>query len=318
MSAERRTVLITGGAGFIGACLARALIADGHEVHLLLRAESATWRLAGLDGHYVAHRADLRDAAGVRAAVDACGPDVIYHAAAHGTLPSQKDRAAILAANVLGTAHLLDALEGHEYRRLVCVGSSSEYGHYERPMREDDRLAPRTDYAVAKAASTLLCLAEAARGRPVVAVRVFSAYGPWEDPSRLASAVMVCCAQGEAPRVTAGWQPRDFIHVEDVVALLRAAADSPRVVGEVLHAGTGQPQTVRDMVDTVVAVCGGGRIATAYGAADVRPDEPTTWVASIERTSALTGWRPRLDLRAGVEQMWAWFLARTGRSASAA
>src|SRR5262249_2876460 len=149
----------------------------------------------------------------------------------------------------------LDALDGHDYRALVQAGSSSEYGHKDGPMRETDRPEPRTDYAVSKAAATLLCQAEAHKGRPVATVRVFSAYGPWEDPSRLVPYVMGCCLGGERPRVTGGGQPRDFVYVADVVALLKLAAVYPAARGQVLHAGSGRQQSVRDMVETILAVC---------------------------------------------------------------
>src|SRR5262249_16827802 len=119
MGFTRERVLITGASGFVGACLTRDLIAEGHDVHLLLRGASPNWRLAGLHGRYTAQHADLRDAPAVRAAVAAARPEVVYHVAAHGAFHGQGDRAAILASNVLGTANLLDALHGHDYRVLV-------------------------------------------------------------------------------------------------------------------------------------------------------------------------------------------------------
>src|SRR5437867_1790981 len=145
MTAQRERVLITGGSGFLGACLAHNLVAEGHDVHLLMRPGFNGWR--------------LRDVAG--------------------------------------------------------------------RMRSTDLLEPRTDYAVAKAAATLLCQAEARRGLPVTTVRVFSAYGPWEEPTRLVPYVMGCCYRGEDPRCTAGLQPRDFIYADDVLRLLKLAAHHP-------------------------------------------------------------------------------------------
>jgi len=302
--------LVTGAGGFIGACVVRRLIASGEDVHVLQRPGPQPARLLGLEGHYVPHHADLRDADAVRAAVKTCKPETIYHLAAHGTRPGQHDRTAILCSNFLGTAHLLDAVRAIDYRAFVHAGSSSEYGFVDRPMREDDPLRPRTDYGVAKAAATLLCQAESYRGRPVVTVRVFSAYGPWEAPERLASAVMAACCRGEAPQVTDGFQPRDWIYVDDVIDLLETAAASPCVAGGVLHAGTGRRQTVRDLVEAVVAQSPVGRVAPVYGARAQRSDEPAVWVADIERTRQVTGWAPRITLDEGVRRSWSWFLAQ--------
>ncbi len=309
-----RRVLITGGSGFIGANLARAEIAAGHEVHLLLRDEARLWRLAGLEGQYVRQGGDLCDADAVRQAVRSARPEVIYHLATHGAYPSQKDRGSILTTNLGGTANLLDALAGHDYQTLVHAGSSSEYGHKDAPMREDDLLQPRSDYGVSKAAAALLCLAEAYKGAPVCVVRVFSAYGPWEEPGRLVPYVLEACLRNQTARVTAGAQPRDFVYVDDVVELLRRAADRPACHGRVLHAGTGVQSTVRQMIECIHAVCGGP--APQFGAEPVRPDEPRHWVASIDATTRVTGWTPRHDVRSGLVRMKQWWLDGQGRAAA--
>ena len=299
-------ILITGGSGFIGACVARDQIAAGANVHLLLRPEFRNWRLKNIVGQFTPHWADLRDADDVRRAVEASKPDVIFHLATHGAYPTQNDRAAIFATNMQGTLNLIDALAKRDYRAFVHAGSSSEYGFKNNPMREDDVLESRSDYAIGKATATLMVLAEAYRGKPNVVVRVFSAYGPWEEPTRLTPYVMNCCARGENPRVTSGHQPRDFIYVDDVVALLKIAADLPAAHGRILHAGTGKQRRVRDMIEAIVAVAG-NRVKPLYGVAQMQPYEPTSWVASIDNTTALTGWMPRHELKSGVESMWNWY-----------
>jgi nucleoside-diphosphate-sugar epimerase len=309
----RERVLITGGAGFLGANLVRELLRRGRDVHLLLRPSTDRRRLAGLETVVAAHAADLLDPAAVRRAVADCRPDVVYHLAAAGAA-GPADRAAVLAANVFGTAHLLDAAFAVGCRIFVHAGSGAEYGPRDGPVPEDDRLAPRSDYAVAKAAASLLCRAEALRGRPVVVVRVFAAYGPWEADRRLTPYLMGCCARGEPPRVSAGRQRRDFVYAGDVAELLCAAAESPDAVGQVLHAATGRAATVRDFVETLRDVCG-GRVAAEYGAEAARPDEPPLYLAAVGRTAALTGWAPRHDLRAGLAATWDWF-REAGRAAA--
>lgn len=309
-------ILITGGSGFVGACLARDLIAAGHDVHLLLRPQYKNWRLADVEGQYTPHWADLRDGDAVRQSIVSSKPEVIYHLATHGAYPTQKNRPDIMATNLQGTINLIEALAKHDYRALVQAGSSSEYGHKSGAMREDDLIEPRSDYGISKAAASHFCLAEAYRGRPACVVRLFSVYGPWEEPNRLVPYVMGCCLRNENPRVTAGSQPRDFIYVDDAVSLLKIAAHQPGMRGKILHAASGVQSRVRDMIEAIIAVSG-KRVKAQYGAAELKPDEPERWVASIERTKALTPWQPRHDLASGLRSMWAWYQSWSARKNAA-
>jgi nucleoside-diphosphate-sugar epimerase len=305
MSPAPQRILITGGTGFVGANLVRALTAAGQRPHLLVRPDAKRWRLSGLEHKVHFHGADLLDLPYVRWTVDACRPEIIYHLAGYGVLPSQKDRAGIFAGNVLATANLLAALEDHDYHCLVQAGSSAEYGSKEGPLLEKDPIQPSTDYGVAKACATLLCQAERHKGRRVATIRVFTAFGPWEALPRLVPYVMQCCRARQAPEVSSGEQQRDFVFVDDVVALLMSAAAHPGAAGQILHAATGTLTSVRQVVETIVAISG-AKTAPRFGALPRRMGEPDRWAASIEQTAALTGWRPRFDLAAGLRQTWDW------------
>jgi dolichol-phosphate mannosyltransferase len=305
MRAGAERVLITGGGGFLGAGLARRLLDAGHEVHLLLRPGGSRRRLADLEGRFHAHDADLLDGPAVKRAVAACRPEVVFHLAAEG-VHGGRGLDESVRGNVLATAHLLEALEGHDYRALVHAGSGAEYGPREGAIPEDAPLCPATDYAAAKAAASLLVLAQARRGRPAVVVRIFGAYGPGEAPARLVPYVMGCCRDGVAARVSAGEQRRDFVFADDVHELLLAAARDPSA-GPVLHAGTGQAHRVRDVVEAVRRLCGPGP-GPVYGAHQ-RPGEPALYLADVARTTDRTGWRPRHDLEAGLHRTWEWFRA---------
>jgi nucleoside-diphosphate-sugar epimerase len=300
----RERVLVTGASGFVGASLTRALVQDEQEVHLLLRPQTDPWRLAGLEGAYTVHTADLLDAAAVRSAVAAARPDVVYHLAAHVGRPEPCQRGDVLAGNLLATSHLLDAAHTEGCRTLVYTGTGLEYGPQQGPVDESTPVNPQTDYAVAKAATTLLCLSDSRQGRPVVVVRIFGAYGPREAPYRLVPYVMECCLRRVSPRLSAGRQRRDFIYVDDVVALLRRAAELPPTPGLVLHAGSGREYTVRDMVETIRTVCRG---RLPFYDAETEDPEPAPYLASVDRTCAVTGWAPCNDLRAGVERTWEWY-----------
>lgn len=306
MSSKRQRILVTGGGGFLGCNLVRGLIGDGHEVHVVGRAPHGAWRLAGLEGRYIAHASDLRDRAALARVVAACPPDVVYHLAMCGAFGSPQDRPAVLETNVVGLANLLECLDRTGYRRLVNVGTSAEYGRKTQPMHESNCPEPRTAYAVSKAAATLLCQAEAFQGRPICTVRLFSTYGPWDHPERLPLYVMRCCLEARRPRVTAGGLPRDFLYVGDAVEVLRLAAEHPKAVGQILNAGGGRQHTVRDMVETILSVAGGGLTAD-YVEGPLPADEPERYVADMCRTRSLLGWMPTTDLEAGVQRTWAWF-----------
>ncbi len=313
----RDRILITGGTGFIGARLAQHLLESGHAVTLLRRLPVQSNRTRDLGGFEV-HYGDLRDRGAVREAVRSSRPDVVYHLAAGGVGAGERDRWSLVQTNIHGTAAILEAVREQGCRALVCAGSGAEYGPSNLALTEDAPLHPQGDYATTKAAASLLCRQEAERGLPVTIVRIFAAYGPGEAPERLIPHVMACCVRGQRPRLSAGTQQRDFIHVDDVVELLRVAAREPRAAGRVLHAATGTAASVRTMVETIVEAAGTPHIAPEFGARPTHPDEPPLYLASIEQTRALTGWQPQFDLRAGVQQTWEWFqglrreVARTG------
>src|SRR5262245_10634345 len=119
---------------------------------------------------------------------------------------------------------------------------------------------------------------------------------------------MSCCRRGDVANVSAGLQRRDMVFIEVVIEFLQVAAHSPRAAGQVLHAATGREHTVRQVIETILDVCGSS-IRIVYGAESLRPGEPERYLADICRTRALTGWQPRFDLRAGIEQTWQWFRA---------
>jgi nucleoside-diphosphate-sugar epimerase len=299
-------VLVTGAGGFIGACAVRALLARGHAVHAVLRPGSDGWRLRGLAGPIEVHRADLADAGAVSALVAAARPRAVVHLAAHGAYERQTDFPAMVAAGVLGTHYLLEASEAAGVRAFVSAGSSSEYGYKSEPMRETDRVEPNSHYAVAKAAqSHLVALAGRRCGMGVAGFRLFSVFGPWEDPSRLIPTVIRRARAGLPLEMVAPQVARDFVYVDDV---LDALLDLPRVAGlrgEVVNLGTGAETTLAGLVAAVLELTG-SRSEVRWGAMAPRRWDTDRWVADPSRARRLLGWRPRHDLRQGLGKMVAW------------
>src|SRR5205807_2658423 len=137
-------------------------------------------------------------------------PEVIFHLAAHGAYSWQRDLDAMLSVNVRATEALLVAARAVG-ARLVSAGSSSEYGHRDDAPSELDRLEPNSHYAVTKSAATHLCrLAAKTHGQHAITLRLYSIYGPWEEPRRLMPTLVRYALDRRLPPLVGPSIARDF------------------------------------------------------------------------------------------------------------
>jgi UDP-glucose 4-epimerase len=303
-------VLVTGAGGFVGACSVRALLGRGHEVHAVARPGSAPWRLRGLGGRLVQHGVDLGDGDGVKALLHAVRPDAVVHLAAHGAYEHQSDFRAMVQSNILGTHHLIEASIHVGARAFVSAGSSSEYGFKTDPMRETDRLDPNSFYAVSKAAQTHLCtLAGGREGLGVAVFRLFSVYGPWEQPTRLIPTLIRRARAGLPLEMVAPAVARDFVFVDDVLEALLDFGRVAELRGDVINLGTGVETPLNEVVAAVLELTG-SRSEVRWGAMRPRRWDTDRWVADPAAAQRLLGWRPTHDLRGGLRTMAAWMKER--------
>lgn len=300
------TILVTGATGFVGGALVRRLVGLGREVHVFARPKSDTWRLDDLAGRFFRHDVDLRDAAAVQASVAEIKPSVIYHLATYGGFASQRDTEAIFAANLSGTINLLRACEKVGFDCFVNTGSSSEYGVKQAPMRESDLPEPIGDYGVSKVASTLHCRSEAlVKGLPVVTLRLFSPYGPWDDPKRFIPYLIGSLLKGASPKVSTPGSVRDWVYIEDVLDLYLQTDALARCAGEIVNVGSGVQSSLGDVAQLVEKFAG-SRTKVGWGGVASQRIEPTCWLADVGKARELIGWQPATDLASGLAQTVAW------------
>lgn len=303
--------LVTGAGGFVGANLVRRLLAEGHAVHAVTRPGSRPWRLEGLpDVRYV--EVDLGDAQAVGSVVERLAPDRVFHLAAHGAYSWQTDVQEMVRTNVTGTIALVDACLAVGCGVLVNAGSSSEYGFKDHAPSERELPEPNGHYAVTKVAGTLYCT-HAGRNADttVVTLRLYSVYGPWEQPGRLMPTLAALGLRGRLPALANPAVARDFVHVDDVVDafLLAASASSPS--GAVYNVGTGRQTSLEEVVALARRVFELDA-EPRWGSNAGRSWDTNVWVADPARVRGELGWGPEHDLDSGLRRLAQWLQSHPG------
>ena len=306
MPDRARRVLVTGGTGFVGANLTRRLVRDGHEVHLLVRPAEARWRLAGLDNDVELHEASLEERDRVADVVTEVSPDWVFHLAAYGAYSSQRDVQTIVSTNFNGTVNLVEACLATGFEVLVNAGTSSEYGYQDHPPHESELPDPNSHYAVSKAAATLYCRFTARQtGKRLVTLRLYSVYGPWEEPTRLVPTLLLHARKGELPPLVSPKVARDFVYIDDAVAAFVLAASRPLEPGAVLNVASGVQTTMAELVELVrdrFSVTA----APAWGSMPDRSWDTDVWFGDARAARATLGWAPACGIGEGLDRFSGW------------
>ncbi len=303
--------LVTGGAGFIGSHLVRALIERGATVRVVDNFSTGHRRnLDKLNGRFELMEADIRDADAMRAA--ARGAETVFHLAAQGSVPrSVDDPLTANDINVTGTLNVLVAARDAGARRVVYSASSAAYGETEvLPKIESMTPQPVSPYGVSKLAGEHYCTAFAhCYGLSTVSLRYFNVFGPRQDPnSQYAAAIPAFVTRmlaDESPIVFGdGEQSRDFCYVDNVVSANLLAAEAPAARGEVLNIACGERVTLNAIIALINRQLG-KRISTEFRpprAGDVRHS-----LASLDAARGRIGYEPKVMFAEGLRRSIDWY-----------
>lgn len=302
-----KRIVLTGGTGFVGAGLARRLLREGHEVHLFVRRGHAAWRLRGIEDDLRLVEVDLCDAEAAAAAVAAVRPDWIFHLAAHGAYSYQKDLNQMVQTNIVATINLVEAALRVGVEAFINTGSSSEYGFKDHAPGEEEWLDPNSHYAVTKASATMFCRhTGVSQQAPIRTLRLYSIYGPFEEPTRLFPALLVRGLRGEFPPLVNPAIARDFVYLEDTCeAFMLAASVAGQAPGAVYNVGSGVQTTLGELVSAVRRTLG-IQAEPPWGTMPDRQWDTSVWVADAGRIRKELGWVPRTGLEQGILEMAGW------------
>ena len=303
-----KRAILTGATGFVGANLARRLLQEGHEVHLFLRKGYNPWRILSIKDNVHIHIANLGDPEDLEKQVALIQPDWVFHLAAYGAYSSQLDFQRMVETNLTSTANLVNACVKTGFDIFVNTGSSSEYGYKDHAPSEQDWLEPNSSYAVTKAAATHYCRYIAqTKNVNLATLRLYSVFGPYEEPTRLIPALIIEGLQGKLPPLVNPNVARDYIYVDDVSRAYLLIASKPEVVsGKVYNLGSGTQLSLQEVVDIArreLPIT----IEPSWGSMPNRQWDTTSWVANINLINRDLGWEPGYSFEDGFKRFIEWF-----------
>ncbi len=307
-----KKALVTGGAGFIGSAIVRALV-DRDEVESVVVVDSFASgkeeNLAGLGERLRLERIDIRDYAGLAPLFH--GVDTVFHQAAIASVPRSIDEPELcFEVNVTGTYNVLRAAVESAARRIVFASSSAVYGDSpELPKTESMLPSPKSPYAAHKLAGEgFLKSFQGSYGLEGVSLRYFNVFGPRQDPSSTYSGVLSVFADralaGTPPTINGdGEQSRDFIYVDDIARLNVLSATAAGAAGKVLNGGRGERVTL-NQAWRAASQAVGAAIKPVYG--PDRPGDVRHSLADISAARRELGFEPLVSFEQGLRSTVEW------------
>jgi GDP-4-dehydro-6-deoxy-D-mannose reductase len=301
---------VTGVSGFAGRHLARRLTAEGWSVAGTVRTRPAG--IAGVEEH----RLEIDDRDALRAVVEAFAPEVVYHLAAIVDTVHTRDVLHLHRTNTMGTVAVLEALrDAGSPARVLYASSAFAYGRTApemQPVPESAPLEPLTPYGASKAAGEAIVLQWAREtGREVVVTRAFQHTGPghvgayamadWAAQIARGASVIRCGNIDVA---------RDYLDVRDVASAYHAVMERGHA-GAVYNVGSGEPRTMRSLLEGLIEAFGGGA-AIEVDPARLRAIDQPTFYADASRLAAHTGWRPEYRMEDTLRDLAAFWREREG------
>ena len=313
-----KSILVTGGAGFIGSHLVDRLVAEGGWRITVIDDfndfYSPDIKRANVAGHlqhenYTLVEADIRDAERMAEVFAETPFDVIVHLAARaGVRPSLTEPELYAETNINGTLNLLELARKHNIKQFVFGSSSSVYGiNTKVPFAEDDRIhQPISPYAATKAAGELICHTYThLYGIRCICLRFFTVYGARQRPDLAIHKFSRLISEGKPIQVFGdGSMLRDYTYIDDIIQGVRAAIDYEASDYEVFNLGESQTVALSDLISLLE------RSLDMQAIIDRQPmqpgDVPATF-ADITKSRALLGYNPQTKIEDGIPKFVEWF-----------
>lgn len=302
-------ILIFGTGGFIGSYCLATLLNYRNDVYGVTRSKK-NWRfkVTGIKSSHLIV-ADVHDSAAMKRLVGRLNPGTIWNFSAYGAYSSQKNVEQIYQTNILGTANILEAcMHMKNFPIYLHAGTSSEYGQNSAQPHEDEALVPNSHYSISKVANSCQAVYYGKfLNKPVAHVRIYSAYGPLEESTRLIPRLVQLARHGKYVPFVDAQISRDYVYVQDVLEFYVHLTThlTPDIYGEIFNLGTTFKTTMRQLALLAKKLF---RLKSnpVFGTMHSRDWDTKDWYASMKKTRKILHWKASTHLSEGLKMTRDW------------
>jgi dTDP-glucose 4,6-dehydratase len=303
-----KTVLVTGGAGFVGSQLVRELLDSSYHVVVLDNFTTGLNESLPRSGELRLISGDVRDFGLVSRIVR--NTPYVVHLAAQAFIPFSYEMPVHVAeVNAIGSINILKACQDHHIKRLVHISSSEVYGSAQYvPMDEKHPLQPFSTYSVAKTAADMWAQTFFWEHKlPVVILRPFNTFGPRESLPYFIPEIIRQCLKEPQIRVGNLDTRRDFTYVKDTANAMVRALETEKIEGEIINIGTGETHKMKEILALVQKETKTMKKPVVVDKSRLRPKDVDTLVTDNSKARRILGWNPEVSFEEGIQRTIKWY-----------
>lgn len=300
-------ILIIGASGFVGSNIMRKVLAEREDVFGTSFSGSG-WRLDDIPTSSIIHTNILFEDS-IQDTLKKVRPKTIFDCSSFGAYSFESDFRLIHMTNYTSLINMLEIISTLDIHSYIHAGTSSEYGLNSSEPSENENLIPNSHYSISKAAASgVIQYYGKIKNVPILNLRIYSAYGPYEDSSRLIPHLCLEAGKKRLPLFANKNTPRDFIHIDDVVNAFIFAANNinKNCYGESINIGTGKETTLLELANLSKKIFSIPD-TPEFSQSIAREWDTESWFGDISKAKMLINWEPSIELKEGLIKTEEWW-----------
>lgn len=304
---KSQSILVTGGHGFIGSHLIKKLLSKGAHISILAKKHANLWRLKTVLKDIQIWNGDIIDTVQVQKIIERTQPDYLFHLVADSVHSLQNNSISKIQTNIMGTANIMEAVKLVGCKKVINLGSSSEYGMSKTPIHENTPLNPQDLYGMTKAAATQIAHHIALKNKiNIVTLRPFNIFGEGAPKGNFFSYIISQLIQDKEVFLSKCIQTRDYCYIENIITGLILAATNTKIKNEIFNIGSGETYPLKYFVEKIFQHFDSQK-RPQYGSISYSSNERMEVPSDISKIQKILDWEITIHLEKGIQRTIEWY-----------